>query len=34
MDFSRYVAEHAIPLSTVDPAAPLDDLEPLTERLG
>jgi erythromycin esterase len=34
MDFPRYVAEHAIPLSTVDPGAPLDDLEPLAERLA
>ena len=34
MDFSRYVAEHEIPLDTVDPAVPLDDLEPLAERLA
>jgi erythromycin esterase len=33
MNFPQYVAEHAIPLSTVDPNAPLDDLEPLAERL-
>jgi erythromycin esterase len=33
MDFARYVAEHVIPLDTVDPAAPLDDLEPLAGRL-
>jgi erythromycin esterase len=34
MDFSRYVTEQAIPLTTVDPSAPLDDLEPLAERLA
>jgi erythromycin esterase-like protein len=34
MDFSRYIADHAIRLSTVDPTAPLDDLEPLAERLA
>lgn len=34
MDFSRYVAEHEVPLETIDPAAPLDDLEPLAERLA
>ncbi|MBE1488394.1 erythromycin esterase family protein [Plantactinospora soyae] len=27
--FNAYVAEHAVPLATVDPDAPLDDLEPL-----
>ena len=34
MDFSQYVAEHAIPLSTMDPTAALDDLEPLAERVA
>jgi erythromycin esterase len=34
MDFSRSVAEHTVALSTVDPAASLDDLEPLAERLA
>lgn len=34
MDFLRYVHEHAISLSTMDPTAPLDDLEPLAERLA
>jgi erythromycin esterase len=34
MDFSRYVAEHEVPLTTIDPAAPLDDLEPLADRLA
>lgn len=33
MDFFRYVAEHTVPLDTVDPAAPFDDLEPLAGRL-
>lgn len=33
MTFHRYAAEHALPLTTIDPAAPLDDLEPLAERL-
>jgi erythromycin esterase len=33
VDFSRYVSEHAISLDTVDPDAPLDDLEPLADRL-
>lgn len=34
MDFHRYVAENEIPLDTVDPAAPLDDLDPFAERLA
>ncbi|HWS31627.1 MAG TPA: erythromycin esterase family protein [Actinoplanes sp.] len=34
MDFSGYVTENAIPLATLDPGAPFDDLEPLAARLA
>jgi erythromycin esterase len=31
---TRWLREHAIPLASLDPAAPLDDLEPLREVVG
>lgn len=34
MDFARYVTENALSLNTIDPGAPLDDLEPLAGRLA
>ena len=33
-DFTGFVADHSIPLSTLDPDAPLDDLEPLADVFG
>ncbi|MEV4892848.1 hypothetical protein AB0K48_26050, partial [Nonomuraea sp. NPDC055795] len=29
-----WVKEHAVPLATIDPAAPLDDLAPLARMVG
>ncbi|MFG1606651.1 erythromycin esterase family protein [Actinoplanes sp. NPDC049265] len=34
MDFAEFLTTHTFPLATVDPGAPLDDLEPLAERLA
>ncbi|GLY06992.1 erythromycin esterase family protein [Actinoplanes sp. NBRC 101535] len=34
MDFARYAADNAVPLATLDPHAPFDDLEPFADPLA